>query len=151
MASERWSPAPVVVPTDLSDESGRALERAAALVTEVSNIHLVHAIPSLAASEPGVIWQTIDNQERFEHAKKTIREHVGSDYENLQIHVEVGDPARVICDVARNIDAELIVTSSHGRSGFQRFILGSVAERVVRLASCDVLVVKPDQKESESS
>ena len=55
---------------------------------------------------------------------------------------EMGDPATVILEVARREAVELIVVGSHGKSGFERFLLGSVSSRVVDHAPCDVLVVK---------
>jgi nucleotide-binding universal stress UspA family protein len=54
--------------------------------------------------------------------------------------VRQGDPRREIVEAAKDWDAELIVVGSHGRTGLQRLILGSVAEYVVRHASCSVEV-----------
>jgi nucleotide-binding universal stress UspA family protein len=53
-----------------------------------------------------------------------------------------GTPAEAICDTADEVNADLIVVGSHGRTGIKRFFLGSVAERVVRMASCSVLVAR---------
>lgn len=57
-------------------------------------------------------------------------------------HVLTGDPAREIIWLAAHIDADLIVMGTHGRTGVQRLLLGSVAERVVRTAGCPVCVVR---------
>ena len=54
-----------------------------------------------------------------------------------------GDPRTVILDMAANWPADLIVVGSHGRTGLDRFLLGSVSERVVRHAPCSVQVVRP--------
>lgn len=59
--------------------------------------------------------------------------------------VEMGDPATVILEIARRESVDLVVVGSHGRSGFERFLLGSVSGRVVQHAPCDVLVVKSPQ------
>jgi nucleotide-binding universal stress UspA family protein len=56
--------------------------------------------------------------------------------------VAEGDPRTVILDSAANWPADLIVVGSHGRSGLDRFLLGSVSERVVRHAPCSVEVVR---------
>ena len=56
--------------------------------------------------------------------------------------VLVGDPGTVCADRAASLKAELIVIPSHGRSGVSRLLLGSVTERIVRLAPCPVLVLK---------
>jgi nucleotide-binding universal stress UspA family protein len=53
-----------------------------------------------------------------------------------------GDPATVIAETAAEIDADLVVMGTHGRTGFTRFIMGSVAEEVLRKATCPVLTVR---------
>jgi nucleotide-binding universal stress UspA family protein len=55
-----------------------------------------------------------------------------------------GDPSAVILDVAREINADLIVLGTHGRKGISRLFVGSVAEQVVRKAECPVLTVRGD-------
>ena len=62
-----------------------------------------------------------------------------------------GDAAAEIVRVAAEQKADLIVISSHGRTGLGRMIFGSTAEAVVRHASCPVLVVKPPASEEESN
>ena len=53
-----------------------------------------------------------------------------------------GPPPEVICEVAGELGHELIAVSTHGRSGLQHLLIGSVAERVVRMAPCSVVVVR---------
>jgi universal stress protein A len=60
----------------------------------------------------------------------------------IETRVLWGDPATTICDVAKNQPCELIVMSTHGRTGLAHVFIGSVAERVVRYASCNVLIVR---------
>jgi nucleotide-binding universal stress UspA family protein len=67
-------------------------------------------------------------------------ECAGLDVEEVLVH---GDAAGEIVRVARERDIDLIVISSHGRTGWGRMIFGSTAESVVRHAHCPVLVVKP--------
>jgi len=55
----------------------------------------------------------------------------------------MGDPGIEALRVARRVRANLIVMATHGRKGFRRLILGSVAERVVREAPCPVLTIRP--------
>jgi len=59
-----------------------------------------------------------------------------------EVEVAVGHPADTIVRVAQERDADLIVMSTHGRTGLQHMFLGSVAEKVVRLAPCAVMTVK---------
>ena len=58
-----------------------------------------------------------------------------------------GNPGLEIADYAKNIQADLIVIPSHGYHGVKRFVLGSVAERVIRHAECSVLVLRRSDAE----
>jgi nucleotide-binding universal stress UspA family protein len=60
-----------------------------------------------------------------------------------ETEVRQGDPRTAIVDVAKEWGAELIVVGSHGRTGVERWLMGSVAEYVVRHAPCSVEVVRP--------
>jgi len=61
--------------------------------------------------------------------------------------VRIGSPALEIVETARNIPADLIVISTHGRTGLKHVFLGSVAEHVVQRAPCPVLVVREREHE----
>ena len=65
--------------------------------------------------------------------------------------VRVGDAAAEIVRVAKEREVDLILISSHGRTGLGRILFGSTAEAVVRHASCPVLVVKPPQEEEAAN
>jgi len=58
-------------------------------------------------------------------------------------HARIGKPASEILDLAREIGADLILIGTHGHTGLQRLVMGSVAESVVREAGCPVLVARP--------
>jgi nucleotide-binding universal stress UspA family protein len=64
--------------------------------------------------------------------------------------VLVGVPYRRIIDTAADESADLIVMGTHGRTGVQHWMLGSVAERVVRLAPCPVLVTRKIHSDAET-
>jgi nucleotide-binding universal stress UspA family protein len=64
-------------------------------------------------------------------------------------HLRVDDAAREIAQLASDLEADLIVVGTHGRRGIRRLVLGSVAEATVRLAPCDVLVVRPRGEATE--
>jgi nucleotide-binding universal stress UspA family protein len=72
-------------------------------------------------------------QNRFKDAK----------YCGIKVHVCHGDPGTEIAKHAEHIKADLVIISSHGRRGWKKLLIGSVAERVVRLAHCSVFVLKP--------
>lgn len=61
---------------------------------------------------------------------------------DLELHIEVGHPFEQILAMARDKQIDLIVMGTHGRTGLEHVMLGSVAERVVRLAACPVMTVK---------
>jgi nucleotide-binding universal stress UspA family protein len=113
------------------------------LVSGPEHLRIVHVLPVLAAAEPGVIWDTVDDSSRSLHAAQAVREHlVEAGHEGLDVTVLVGDPGHEIADFAKQLGADLIVLPSHGRTGLTRLLIGSVAERVVRLAQCPVLVLR---------
>jgi nucleotide-binding universal stress UspA family protein len=60
----------------------------------------------------------------------------------VDVRVEHGDARLMICDVARELGVDWVIVGSHGRRGFQKLVLGSVASHVVTHAPCSVLVVK---------
>lgn len=133
----------VVVPFDFSEQSDPALESAGVFVADVADLHVIHVLPTIELAEPGVIWETIDDEARGRHAEGAFRERFAqTPFEKIDFHVRFGDPGRQIAAYAEELHAELIVMPSHGRTGLSRLFIGSVAERVVRLAHCPVLILK---------
>jgi len=133
----------IVAPVDFSDESLAALGTAVDIASSPSDVHVVHVIPQLNVAEPGVIWQEIDDGTRSQHAAEALRKELSDEkYSQVHIHVEVGDPGHRVADFANRISADLIVMPSHGRTGLSHMLVGSVAERVVRLSHCPVLVLR---------
>lgn len=77
---------------------------------------------------------------------ETERSEIGKLFQ----HVARGNPAKEILAVAEKLGAELIVLGTHGRSGLSGWIIGSVAEKVVRHAHCPVVCVKPVRPPEEA-
>ncbi len=133
----------IVVPIDFSDDSFRALDASRELVDDVRNLHLIHVLPIITPNDPGVIWEMIDEQSRADHAREALQNKlVDLKVEGPQIIIRFGDPGHQIADYAAEIHADLIVLAGHGQSRLTRLLLGSVAEKVVRLSHCPVLVLK---------
>lgn len=134
----------LLVPWDFSDMALAALKSSAAMVSDRSKLKVVHVGQIPTATEPTVIWDTVTEQSIQEYAsqnfRKTIADH--PDLAGLELITLFGDPGFAITDYAQEIGAELIVISSHGRRGLSRLFMGSVAERVVRLAQVPVLVLR---------
>ena len=133
----------VVVPVDFSNQSIEAVDLALSLVEDTSHVHVVHVLPNISYTEPGVIWVAVDDDARCHHAELALKERLSAPkYQKVTLHVAVGDPGQAITAKAAELRADLIVLPSHGRTGLQRLLIGSVAERVVRLAQCPVLVLR---------
>ncbi|HUE12610.1 MAG TPA: universal stress protein [Planctomycetaceae bacterium] len=133
----------VVVPYDFSERSGQAIEIARDLVADLTNLHLIHVLSMITASDPGMVWDVVDNDARKRDAERAFREgFAASPFHKSDFHVSFGDPGNEIAAFAERLQADLIVMPSHGRSGVTRLLIGSVAERVCRLAHCPVLVLR---------
>ncbi len=144
----KFTDKPVVVPWDFSESSKTALQRAIELAGSNEQIEVVHVTSYPAAMEPGVVWGTYSEELIQRNLLKSFRATVlESRYPGISFTAYFGDPGSEIVRHADNVDAGLIVVSSHGRTGLSRFLIGSVAERVVRLAHCPVLVLRePKEK-----
>ena len=133
----------VIVPIDFSADSMEALEVGRSLVDAPEHLHVIHVIIDIAPLEAGEVWGVIDPQARVEQVEKLLKEKVlDSKYPGVHTAVLLGEPAHGIANYAQEKHAELIVIPSHGRTGITRLLIGSVAERVVRLAHCPVLVLR---------
>jgi nucleotide-binding universal stress UspA family protein len=136
----------VVVPIDFSESSYRAVDVAREFVAPEGQLHLIYVVQPIYAAEPGVVFGAITDESRLAHSQEALEERfVANEGENITRHTMLGDPAHVIRDLAKDVSAELIVIPSHGRSGFKRFFLGSITEKVLRLAECPVLVLRSEE------
>jgi nucleotide-binding universal stress UspA family protein len=89
------------------------------------------------------VWDTVDEESRSEHAEKALKDKLAeSKFEGIHMAITFGDAGQEIAEFAEKLEAGLIVLPSHGRTGLKRLLIGSVAERVVRLAHCPVLVLR---------
>ena len=135
-------PKKTVVPVDLSDLSYSALDRAVEIAGD-GPIAVIHVLRELMTMEPGNLYGNITEESRIESATKYIKDQLSDNkYANVSVHAAVGDPGHEIAAFAEREGADLIVIPSHGYGFFKHILLGSVAERVVRLAHCPVLVLR---------
>ena len=133
----------VVVPVDFSADSLAAVEVARTLVDSPDQLHIIHVLIDLAPLEAGEVWGVVDPQARVEQTEKLLKEKLTDPrIKGAHMAVLLGEPAHGIANYAQEKHAELIVIPSHGRTGITRLLIGSVAERVVRLAHCPVLVLR---------
>lgn len=140
----------IVCATDFSETAdaaeARAIELARSLGADVVLVHVAVEAP-LYGEGPFTmhdVTAVFETQRRW--AEKTLAEHVAAAAEHgvaARAIVKVGVPVDEIRKIAADEHADMIVIGTHGRSGLGRLLLGSVAERVVRMAPCPVLTVGP--------
>ena len=133
----------VVVPVDFSDQSFAAAEIALDAVDNSRGLHVIHVLPVLSPNDPLVGWDGPNDQKRREAVEAVLHQRLNNaKFRDAQVAVAFGDPGLEIASYAQRVQAELIVLPSHGRTGLKRLLIGSVAERVCRLAHCPVLVIR---------
>jgi nucleotide-binding universal stress UspA family protein len=132
----------VLVPIDFSDASLAALEEALSLVDSPSHVHAIHVLADLT-SEADFIREAMSLDERKNSAEALLAAKLtAAGAEGVEPIIREGSAGEVIAGVAKDLGCDLIVMPSHGRQGLSRLLLGSVAERVLRLAPCPVLVIR---------
>jgi nucleotide-binding universal stress UspA family protein len=136
----------ILVTTDFSEPSRSALRQAAAIArlhgSDLLVLHVVSPEPFLNSLEPAS-WQhdAVLQQAREDMAiaeKETIAD---IHHEYL---VETGSLHAVVKQMVKDRDISLIVVGTHGRAGVRKFVLGSVAEQIYRVAECPVMTIGPD-------
>jgi nucleotide-binding universal stress UspA family protein len=133
----------IIAPVDFSDLSLEAIEVAIDIAGGQQAVGVLHVLPELSIEDPVVAWSKPDEEHRKTLARDELAEVLAQrQYKEVAIEVRIGDPGQEIADYAAEVGADLIVISSHGRTGVKRLLIGSVAERVVRLAHCPVLVLR---------
>jgi nucleotide-binding universal stress UspA family protein len=139
----------ILHPTDFSPAASEALRIACSLAREHgAKLILVHVaqqpisgVAGMAVPPPPppvINWSGLQAQLNAEAA--------GIQSVLVETRLMEGEPASAIVAMAREMGADLIVIGSHGRTGLDRLLMGSVAEHVVRKASCPVLTVKSPSK-----
>ena len=133
----------ILHPTDFSDLSKNAFRVACSLARDHrARLVVLHVISDLAAKE--VVWDIIEPLQKYhDRLEQKLHEFATPDPQiPLEFRLEQGNPTRQIVQVARELPADMIVMGSHGRTGINRLLLGSVAEDVQRKAPCGVLTIK---------
>lgn len=146
----------ILAPTDFSRISEKTLAAAAELAQHFrARLYVLHVVPSVpllpADPQDGLVFEIPAYQQALEETgRKRLQELVdrivpsGVDRE---IRVRQGDPAQEIVRLAEEDGIELIVIATHGLTGWQHLVFGSVAEKVVRTARCPVLTLRAEPQE----
>lgn len=147
----------VLAPTDFSDASETALRHAKEIaLTYGAEIDLLHVVDN--ATTPPIYGSSsfeFPRQEAIEEAESALadlaRDVIG--IEHAVAEVASGHPVQSILDYVEENEVDLLVMATHGRTGLDRLLIGSVAERVLRTSPVPVFLVKPKRASllSESS
>jgi nucleotide-binding universal stress UspA family protein len=148
----------ILSPLDFSDPSNEALNTAADLASRFdSELLLVHVVPMLPRlPSPATIFNEAEfEQELHKDGVRRLRELARKLTEKgVKVRSEVGtanDVGMEIIRLAEHNNADLIVIATHGMTGWHRLAFGSVAEKVVRLAGCPVLILRAEATEKPAS
>ncbi len=136
----------ILVPVDFSDCSSKALQYAIPFAEHFgAKLLLLHVVePFLPMTEVSTVDLGLIETKMLEDSKKQLAElenNLDPSIES-QSAVRVGRPHVEIVSAAKELDADVIILSTHGRTGLSHVFMGSTAERVVRQADCPVFVVR---------
>jgi universal stress protein A len=141
----------ILVPTDFSKPAQEAFKAAVELAQHFSaQLLMVHIVPPVPVPYQPMVSPapafdiTAYLQDMVKISRDTLQnytnEHVPQGVP-ASVSVAAGDPAYEILRLAKELDSDIIVIATQGHGGWRHFLFGSVAEKVVRLAECPVLVV----------
>ncbi|MBK8480859.1 MAG: universal stress protein [Proteobacteria bacterium] len=145
--------AKILVPTDFSACSRLALDYALFFAEHLgSQIDLLHVweppryvIPEVTVQLPGEVRQSLASFARAAAGKEMnelLALLAAPDHVQVRGRLESGDPTETVVELAAREGFELVVMGTHGRTGLSHVFLGSVAEKIVRRASCPVLTIR---------
>ena len=144
----------ILVPHDFSDYSLHALRYAVTLAehfdSELLVVHVVEPIVYPADFSFGQVSIPAMEEEIRKHSEEQLGEVVASEVPTgatVNTIIRVGKPFAEIIDFAKRENVDLIVISSHGRTGMDHVLFGSTADKVVRKAPCPVLTIRPHEHE----
>lgn len=147
----------IVVGIDFSETGDLALDQALELANrrDDADVHVLYVEDELTAARvpaAGAIKSETDDmlervQKRASDRLVDLSKRAAPKMRHVVAHARRGSPADQVVQLAVHLDADLIVVGTHGRRGVSRFLMGSVAERVMRMAHCPVLVVRPKDHE----
>jgi len=141
----------ILVPVDFSDCSNKALQYAVPFVkqfdAELILLHVVQislSVPEMPAIDIGLIQRQIreTGKKELQKLQRTVADEIPS-----ETVLRVGTPYMEIINAVKELDIDLIILATHGRTGLAHVFLGSTAERVVRHAGCPVLVVRERERD----
>ena len=138
----------IICTTDFSELSDHAISYGISLARNFgAKLYLCHVIDlSSAAMYGDVITYSVGQQNRLlNYAHESLRQQMGEPSVEWEPLVTIGHTASEIARLAEDRGVDLVISTSHGRSGLKRVVLGSVTERLMRTLPCPLLVVRSPQ------
>ncbi len=139
----------ILVPIDFSDYSKKALQYTVKFAkqfnSEISLLYVIEPViypADLSMGQMVIPNADVDYGEKAEEELNVLAKSEIGDLLNYKIMVKTGKPFMEIIDTATEIDADLIIISTHGHTGVEHLLFGSTSEKVVRKAPCPVLTMR---------
>jgi nucleotide-binding universal stress UspA family protein len=136
----------ILCPVDFSETSTHAVEQAAVIAGWYNaRLTALHVDMPIFAPVPGLPADAVATSE-LERLRTRMTSFLAAALASgvgVDVTIDVGHPAARILERAAGLPADLIVMGTHGAGGLERFVIGSVTERVLRKATCPVLTVPP--------
>jgi universal stress protein A len=141
----------VVAAIDTSNLASNVIEFSARVARRTwpnSQLHVVHVFRSSSFDRPSSAG--INRDDLIDEAKNHLDYHVRSARRQcpspVVAHFAEGDPVEEVLKVARAVSADLLIVGTHDTAGLERFLVGSVADKVAKRAPCSVVVVRQKQR-----
>lgn len=150
----------ILAPTDLSPLGEAGIQAAAELAQRLgARLILLHVVSPKELEEPGApnaLPKTVDQiyetmQEKILEQYRSVVPTIVRQGVSVETQVVVGSPVVEILTTARVKEVDLIAMGTQGRSGVARWVMGSVAEEVVRKAHCPVLTMRPHEAMAQAA
>ncbi|ACF45918.1 MAG: universal stress protein [Prosthecochloris sp.] len=139
----------ILCPVDFSDASKKSIRYAHEFARGMgASLYLLNVVePRPMAVDMSLSYVPLE-EDLEKAAREDLELIVAAEREKgivVEADVEIGTPSEIILEKAAELDVNLIILGSHGKTGLSRLLMGSVAESVVRKAQCPVLIVKAEE------
>jgi len=138
----------ILVPVDFTECTDKALAYAVPFAEQFgARITLLHVVEPayLPATEVGMMMNLEDPHDAAHELQKLASQIKGP--VPIRTEVRKGNAETEIVDVAREMACDLIILSTHGRTGVERLLMGSTVEKVTRRAGCPIFIVRPHERD----
>ncbi len=136
----------ILCPTDFSEHSGRAIEYGVRFARNSEGLlllaHIIHIPTEHFRDDLGHVIKFDDLKVGVQLKLQEFRDKYVDGYDKCELISEIGDPYEQLMAIVEQRKVDLLVTSTHGRTAINHLVMGSVAEKIVRHATCPVFIVR---------